>query len=132
MNLSMMRQRELRHEQMIRRRRCKKLHKGQARLARELDLASKAFSEDSPATAEHMAELLDLSKKAATLMQVFQIDAWEARVACEQRGIRVPAPHRSEGKGFRGADPEALASLRASLEAESDADAEALIGEGRA
>lgn len=131
MNLSTMSQRELRDEHMTRRRRCKKLHNGQAKLEKELDRASKAVSEDNPAAAEHVAELLDLSRKAATLMQVFRIDAWETRAACERRGIPVPAPHRSEGQGFRDADPEELARLRERLEAENGADAEALIADGR-
>lgn len=132
MNLSTMSQRELRDEHMTRRRRCKKLHNGQARLEKALDRASKAVSEDSPAAAEHVAELLDLSRKAATLMQVFRIDVWETRAACERRGIPVPAPHRSEGQGFRNADPEELARLREDLEAQSDANTSELIAEGRA
>ncbi|MDW7748169.1 hypothetical protein [Halomonas sp.] len=56
MNLSTMSQRELRDEHMTRRRRCKKLHNGQARLEKALDRASKAVSEDNHAATTRDAE----------------------------------------------------------------------------
>ncbi|MGE4533396.1 hypothetical protein [Halomonas sp.] len=131
MNLSEMNQKELRTEYMARRRRCKKLQKGQARLRKEIDSVTPRAAAGDVASDAFLLELTDLSKKAATTMELFQIDAWEARRVCERRGVSIPARHKSEGAGFDDADPAALEELRQRLEAESDADTAALIREGR-
>lgn len=131
MNLSEMNQKELRAEYMARRRRCKKLHKGQARLHEEISRVAPLAAAGDVASDSFLLELEDLSKKAATTMHVFQIDAWEARRVCERRKVSIPARHKSEGAGFDDADPAALEELRQRLEAESDADRDALIREGR-
>lgn len=131
MSLSKMNQKELRAEYVARRRRCKKLHKGQVELRTEIERAAPMAAKGDAAAEAALHELQDLSQKSDTLMQLFRIDAWEARRACQRRKVSVPARHKSEGTGFDDADPGALEELRQRLEAESDDDCATLIREGR-
>ncbi len=68
--------------------------------------------------------------KAETLMQLLQLDAWEARNACIHSGVVTPNAHRSEGEGFHGRTPTELKALRHRLESENDACTAELLTQG--
>lgn len=121
-----------RAEYMRCRRRCKKLHAGQVKLAKTVDKVAKEADAGNAAAADYLVELLDLQQTSGDLMELFRLDTWAARRACVKAGTSLPPPHRSEGPGYRGADPAELERVRRDLEARCDTNAEALISQGRA
>lgn len=107
------------------RRDCKRLRKGQMKLESAL-----ACSDSHENSGLDLDQLHDLHGKAVNEMALLQLEAWEARLACNEAGISLPPPHRSEGQGYRELSDDERRQLRSRLEAASDANFETLIAEG--
>ncbi len=116
-----------RAEYMRRRRRCKKLSKGQLKIERALVALDRSGEPEPEGTRENLMALRD---KAATLMELFQLDAWESRKVCVTRGVSLPPPSKSEGKGFQSLTAEDRQRMRRDLEAMTDTNTEALVAQG--
>mgnify|MGYP006400069395 CR=1 FL=1 len=78
---------------------------------------------------EYLGTLTALKKKLGVLLELLQIDAWEARQACKAAGISLPPPKKSESKGFGGLTSDQLKELKQRLESQSDADSAVLARE---
>ena len=111
-----------RRRYMQARRLCKRLYKRQVELKRAM------ASDATPS--EQMEHMQTLSEMVASKMALLQLDAWEARLACNNKGIQLPPPHRSEEGGYRELSADQRHTLRQRLEAESDANHEILISQG--
>lgn len=107
------------------RRRCKRLRKGQLKLDSAL-----ACSDSQHGSGLDQEHLVSLRQKVLAEMSLQQLEAWEARLSCKERGISLPPAHRSEGQGYRSMPEDERRQLRAQLETASDANFEALIAEG--
>ncbi|MCK0767937.1 hypothetical protein [Chromohalobacter canadensis] len=109
------------------RRRCKRLRKAQLKIERSLVALDHAGETDQEEARE---KLIGLREKSSTLMELLQLDAWEARQQCMANSISLPPPKKSEGHGFHTLAAEDRQRLRRDLEAMTDTDAEALVAQG--
>lgn len=121
----------LRREYMTCRNRCKTLARKKTKLEGAIQVQSRiASASGSKKEWEYLDDLMALKQKLGVLLELLQVDAWEARQACKSAGIGLPPPKKSESEGFGDLTSEQLKALKNKLESQSLADAEVLEKEG--
>lgn len=120
----------LRREYMTCRNRCKTLARKKTKLEGAIQVQSRmASTSGSQKEWEYLDTLMALKQKLGVLLELLQVDAWEARQACKAAGVSLPPPKQSESKGFGGLTSEQLKELKQRLERQSDADSAAIARE---